>query len=710
MTNIILSNNDFSAAAWSFDGADLTNTKLENSELSNVNFSGATLANTSFTDATVKGANFSSSGITEIQLESTKSYKDKDLSGIKLGSNNLENWDFNGQNLSGASFENVTFGGTDFTNADTTNANFSKTAGKGFTESQLQSTKSFADKNLSGINFSENDLSGWNFAGLNLSNVLFKNATLDGLDISAANLTNTTAGGLTKEQFYATKNYKDGDLSGIDFSQNDLSNWNFAGKDLSNSKFASAKLEDSEISGANLTNVAIKDQISSTKSYKDKNFAGTNFTNVDLSGVDLQGQDFTNAILASADFSNAEIGSANFSNTIANGFTESQFASTKNYADGNLQGVILAGNNLSGWNFAEKDLSGAGFENADITNADFASANLSNTTLNGLTFAQFEKTSTYKNDKLGGLNLSNNDLSGWNFAEKNLLGTNFTDSKIAGADLTAVTYYGFDKAQLYATASYKNGDLSNTNLSDNDFSGWSFKKQNLQNADLTLAVLDDTDFSGADLRGASFDKKPDGSPIYKNTIMSDGVIKNFSMASAAESFSIRKYVSSARSSAIFAKISESDATISGGAKLTLDQGAAFEITNGKTLTLASDGQLLINTDSAGSTIFKVDANSGLVFEDGAILTVNIVDDITTRDAFTIALISFEDDSLISGFNNFVKDESLILTINGEKYDGAWDYIVKGSGLYISVNVPEPATYAAVFGAIALAFAAWRRRG
>mgnify|MGYP001039668899 CR=1 FL=1 len=214
---------------------------------------------------------------------------------------------------------------------------------------------------------------------------------------------------------------------------------------------------------------------------------------------------------------------------------------------------------------------------------------------------------------------------------------------------------------------------------------------------------------GADLRGASFDKKSDGSPIYKNTIMSDGVIKNFSMASAAESFSIRKYVSSAHSSAIFAKISESDATISGEAKLTLEQGSFFEVTNGKTLTVASDGLIQIDTDLSGSTIFNVNSNSGLVFEDGSTLTVNIVDDIMTSDAYTFAVISFEDDSCIAGLNNFVKDETLFLTVNGEKFNGAWNYAVKGNDLSISINVPEPATYAAIFGALALAFAAYRRR-
>lgn len=149
--------------------------------------------------------------------------------------------------------------------------------------------------------------------------------------------------------------------------------------------------------------------------------------------------------------------------------------------------------------------------------------------------------------------------------------------------------------------------------------------------------------------------------------------------------------------------------ISGGAKLTLEQGAFLEVVNGKTLTVASDGLIQIDTDLSGSTIFNVNSSSGLVFEDGAILTVNIVDDIMTSDAYTFAVISFEDDSRIAGFNNFIKDETLFLTVNGEKFNGAWNYAVKGNDLSISINVPEPATYTAIFGALALGFVAYRRR-
>lgn len=230
----------------------------------------------------------------------------------------------------------------------------------------------------------------------------------------------------------------------------------------------------------------------------------------------------------------------------------------------------------------------------------------------------------------------------------------------------------------------------------------------MQNSDLTEASFGCANLWNADLRGATLTNVV-GNPNYKNTIMTDGTIKNFSMTSSEDSLLIRNHAITDGYGVIVisAKISEENVAISGGAKLSLEQGAAFEITNGKTLTVASDGMVQIDTDLIGSTVFKVDENSGFAFEGGATLAVNIIADTMTSDVYTIAVISFEDDSVISGLNDLVRDKTLLLTVNGEKYDGLWDYIVKSDGLYVSINVPEPATFAAIFGLLAFGFAARR---
>jgi uncharacterized protein YjbI with pentapeptide repeats len=67
------------------------------------------------------------------------------------------------------------------------------------------------------------------------------------------------------------------------------------------------------------------------------------------------------------------------------------------------------------------------------------------------------------------------------------------------------TYYGFNAAQLYSTASYQSYNLTGIRLDANDLAGWSFAGQNLTNANFAAATLTDADFTGAEVRGADFD-------------------------------------------------------------------------------------------------------------------------------------------------------------------------------------------------------------
>lgn len=253
-------------------------------------------------------------------------------------------------------------------------------------------------------------------------------------------------------------------------------------------------------------------------------------------------------------------------------------------------------------------------------------------------------------------------------------------------------------------------NFNGQNLTSASFNSATLKNTDFRNANLTSTNLTNTNFTGADLRGANVENTDFSKSFIKNTIMSDGVIKNFSMKSAADNLTIRAHESLARASVISAKISESDAAISGGAKLTLEQGAAFEITNGKTLTVASDGSIQIDTDLLGSTVFNIDGNAGLTFEDGAILTVNVVDTVVAGEAYTFTVILFDADSVLAGLSELVKDNTLLLTVNDESFAGAWDYVINGNSLSISIsNIPEPATYAAIFGGLALLLAFAKRR-
>ena len=202
-----------------------------------------------------------------------------------------------------------------------------------------------------------------------------------------------------------------------------------------------------------------------------------------------------------------------------------------------------------------------------------------------------------------------------------------------------------------------------------------------------------------------------GAPIYKTTIMSDGVIKNFTMTSEAESFTIHKYTpATGGGEMISAKISEANATVSGGAVLTLENGAELEVIDERTLTIAGDGNLIINTDAESSTSFTVASGAGLAFENGAVLRVNVEGAFAPSEGEAIVVMSWADGSHITGANLFVVDETIFLTVNGEAYAGDWNYKVADNQFQIVFEqIPEPAFWAAVLGAFALAFAARRRR-
>lgn len=182
------------------------------------------------------------------------------------------------------------------------------------------------------------------------------------------------------------------------------------------------------------------------------------------------------------------------------------------------------------------------------------------------------------------------------------------------------------------------------------------------------------------------------------------------MKSSSDSFSIRKYIALTRSNEeINAKISEADAIISGGAQLTLEQGAQLEVVNNKILTLASIGKLLIQTDMNSSTGLFIDALAGLVAEIGAVITIDVVGEMNTNDIYSLSVINWNDNSSIEGLSNFVKDETLFLTLNGEKYQGNWDYLISDNQFMINLaQIPESSAYAAIFVAFALGFALYRR--
>ena len=398
-----------------------------------------------------------------------------------------------------------------------------------------------------------------------------------------------------------------------------------------------------------------------------------------------------------------------------------------------LSGLPYSGTNTNytGANFTNANLTNASLYSGNFTNANFTNAilnkiglatltgaNFTNATINGASFkdsigfttTQLVSTASYQNKDLSNIGLNHLDISALNLSNFNITGTNFSS-----ANLTAT--------QLYSTANYKNRNLYGVGFYTGNYSGWNFVGQNMQNTRWKKSNIEGANASYADLRGARFpslsptETDYTGTFITKNTIMKDGKIKNFSMTSSADNFSIRKYVPESEPEysytgpMISAKFAE-DASVSGGAKLTLEQGAEVEVVENATLSFGADSSLLINTDKDGSTTFSVESGAGLIFVNGATLTVNIIDadSALNVDGYKFVVMNWNDNSRMTGLDDFVIDSTLFLTLNGTSYDKAWSYYIKDNQMFIEAGqVPEPATYAAIFGALALGFAALRRR-
>ena len=436
--------------------------------------------------------------------------------------------------------------------------------------------------------------------------------------------------------------------------------------------------------------------------YTNASFRNADLTNASFAGATMNDIDVTDAIIKGASFRYAKM------NDMA------ILTKTKSYKDKDLSGVDLGIDGYKITKICIYDFSGFNLTGATLcpnlydpdrypnyTNPDgifkYDDAIILGATMHKIAFRkeQLCSTKSYKDKMLDGItvsvtNFANIDFRGVSLKNTTFEGMNFSNANFSNANLSGAKISGFDQsASRYAEVySLKNAVFFNADLT---------------NAELSGGILENVDFRGANMTNTKIGE----SVSYKNTIMSDGVIKNFKADSASDIY-IRKYTPAENGEMISAKIAEEDATLN-GSKLMLGQGAFFEITNGKTLTLANSSEIQIDTDLGGSTIFKVDGNAGLTFEHGAKLTVNLIGDISEDDAYTFTAMTFEDDSRIAGLENLLKDGNLFLTVLGKKFNGSWDYAIKGNNLLISINVPEPATVAAIFGAVALALAVYRRR-
>lgn len=180
-----------------FSRSSLQNANFKDADLTGSNFGHADLSGADFTDATINNVYLDRSNITSQQLESTKSYKQKDLSGVDMTRLDIsfDGKDLSGFNLSNANLERINLENAIFEDAIINDARFyGSSIEKDITLAQVMQTKSYKDKDLSGASFHYTIFENADFSGFNLQETsfgsyasnLFKNVNFTNADLRGA--------------------------------------------------------------------------------------------------------------------------------------------------------------------------------------------------------------------------------------------------------------------------------------------------------------------------------------------------------------------------------------------------------------------------------------------------------------------------------------------------------------------------------------------
>ncbi len=289
-------------------GKDLMCSDLSGIDLSEKDLSGTKLSGANLAGATLSGV---------------------DLSGLDLSYVNLSNTDLSGKDLSGTKLLGVNLVGTNLSGVDLSGLNLivSNLSGADLSGKDLSGTK-LRGANLAGANLSDVDLSG-----LNLSNVNLSGVDLSGIDLSDVSL------------FYATS--FESNLSGIKFSDHSI-NMMFMGSDLSHADFS------------NVQNLMRKD-------FRNTDLTGVDFSGRDLSYVNfkdttLKGVNFENALLFGASFNRANLEDANFSNSTISGAL---------FWNANLKNANMSNSIIKDSDFNKANLENVNLLNAEIDDSKF---------------------------------------------------------------------------------------------------------------------------------------------------------------------------------------------------------------------------------------------------------------------------------------------------------------------------------------------------
>lgn len=187
-------------------GADFTNADLNNAELVNADLSGADLTGANFTYATLALANLNGAN----------------LAGANLSGTNMIGANFSGADIRGANLSKIiSFGGGSdgrpcgcgiiWWPTPLPNPTY-QIIGSGINLSQLASTASYAERDLAGTTFMNNNFNSGNFAGFNLTNTNFYGTTLVDADLTGADARGAVNLYITSATNFI---YPDGRIAGV---------------------------------------------------------------------------------------------------------------------------------------------------------------------------------------------------------------------------------------------------------------------------------------------------------------------------------------------------------------------------------------------------------------------------------------------------------------------------------------------------------------
>ena len=179
---------------------------------------------------------------------------------------------------------------------------------------------------------------------------------------------------------------------------------------------------------------------------------------------------------------------------------------------------------------------------------------------------------------------------------------------------------------------------------------------------------------------------------------------------------MREYKYTDSTGTIYAKFAE-DASISGGANLILDNNARLMVNKAVTVNVEDGGIVSYDmdvTNTEDESYIYVLEGGDLNFAEGSKLNINVDGDLEAYTEYYKYILYADNTSTLNDIYNDILElcerEDVYFTNNGEELNGDWYFFEKGKWLVVSYTaVPEPATYAAIFGALALAFAVRRRR-